>query len=107
MPDKVIYITHPEVIIDPAIPVPQWTLSALGAEARMRLFSRDPMLAAAKSIWCSTQTKAQVGARILSEALNLPVIELEALGENDRIFHRLCRAAAFLGAGGRLLLKPG
>ena len=80
---KVIYITHPEVIIDPAIPVPQWTLSALGAE-RMRLFSRDPALAAAKSIWCSTQTKAQVGAGILSEALSLPVFELEALGENDR-----------------------
>jgi uncharacterized protein YhfF/broad specificity phosphatase PhoE len=80
---SVIYITHPEVVIDPAIPVPQWTLSALGAE-RMRLFSRDPALAAAKSIWCSTQTKAQVGARILGEALNLPVFELEALGENDR-----------------------
>ena len=80
---QVTYITHPEVLIDPAIPVPEWTLSAVGAE-RMRLFSRDPALAGAKSIWCSTQTKAQVGARILSEALSLPVFELEALGENDR-----------------------
>ena len=80
---SVIYITHPEVLIDPDIPVPQWTLSALGAE-RMRLFSCDPALADAKSIWCSTQTKAQVGARILSKALSLPVFELEALGENDR-----------------------
>jgi broad specificity phosphatase PhoE len=79
----VIYITHPEVVIDPHIQVPQWTLSAVGAE-RMRLFSRDPALGGARSVWCSTQTKAQVSARILSEALNLPVLELQELGENDR-----------------------
>jgi uncharacterized protein YhfF/broad specificity phosphatase PhoE len=80
---QVIYITHPEVVIDPDIPVPQWPLSAVGAE-RMRLFSRNPALGGAKCVWCSTQTKAQLGARILGEALNLPVVELQELGENDR-----------------------
>ena len=26
----VVYVTHPQVVIDPAVPIPDWGLSALG-----------------------------------------------------------------------------
>ena len=35
---SLIFITHPEVVIDPARPVPEWPLNATG-RARMERFS--------------------------------------------------------------------
>ncbi len=31
---QILFVTHPEVVIDPAVPVPRWPLSAKG-RARM------------------------------------------------------------------------
>ena len=38
---NVLFLTHPQVAIDPAIPVPDWTLSQLGA-SRMVRFAASP-----------------------------------------------------------------
>ena len=79
----VYFITHPEVVIDPSIPVPQWPLSAQGL-ARMRLLLRQPWVAQVTAVYCSTEQKALDGAALLATHLGLPVSHVADLGENDR-----------------------
>lgn len=83
MARQVHFITHPDVLIDPAVPVPDWPLSGRG-RARMQAALRQPWISGVRSIFCSTERKAIDGAEILAEALGLPVIQLKDLGENDR-----------------------
>jgi broad specificity phosphatase PhoE len=79
----VYFITHPDVPIDPAVPVPDWPLSLLGLD-RMRRALAQPWIADIRAIWCSTERKARDGADILAKHLNLPITACAALGENDR-----------------------
>lgn len=79
----VVFITHPDVLIDPAVPVPDWPLSPRGID-RMRRALALSWIGTIRAIWCSTERKARDGADILAEYLGLPVTELTALGENDR-----------------------
>jgi len=83
MPQTVHFITHPDVAIDPAVPVPEWPLSERG-RTRMRAVLRQPWVADLRAVFCSTERKAIDGATILAGALGLPVIEISELGENDR-----------------------
>ena len=77
------FVTHPDVVIDPAIPVTQWPLAERGRSRMRCLLSKDwmPHIVA---IYCSTEQKAIDGAAVLSEALGIPVHYVAALGENDR-----------------------
>jgi len=77
------FITHPEVVIDPAIPVPQWPLSAEG-KRRMGLMLRQSWVAGIRAIFSSSERKAMDGAEILAGHLALPITVIEELGENDR-----------------------
>ncbi len=77
------FISHPEVVVDPATPVERWSLSPAGVE-RMRAFSQSPVVSGVRSIWCSTETKAIEAADILAGALGLGVGVSQDLGENDR-----------------------
>ena len=77
------FITHPDVVIDPAVPVPEWPLSARG-RARMQRALALPFVASVGSVWCSNERKAVDGAGVLGAHLHLPVSQLAALGENDR-----------------------
>jgi broad specificity phosphatase PhoE len=79
----VVFITHPEVVIDPSVPVPQWPLSERGRE-RMQAFSENPILRGVGAIWSSGERKAMDGAEILAARLGLPYAVDEELGENDR-----------------------
>ena len=74
------FITHPDIVIDPARPVPRWRLSNIGI-ARMRAYAAPPALTA---IWASTEAKAIEAAGLLAAGLGLPVGVDAALGENDR-----------------------
>lgn len=80
---RLIFITHPEVVIDPAIPVPAWPLSKAG-RARMRAFASGPVCQAVSAIWASPETKAQEAAAILAAARGLPVNTDRELAENNR-----------------------
>ncbi|PZR00757.1 MAG: histidine phosphatase family protein [Cereibacter sphaeroides] len=80
---KLIFITHPEVVIDPAVPVPRWQLSDAGV-ARMRVFTASSVVENVTAVWASTETKAIEGAGILAARLGVGVSVDEALGENDR-----------------------
>lgn len=79
----VLFITHAEVAIDPAVPVPAWPLSSTGRE-RHRLFNFSWATAGVRSIYCSGEQKAIDGATILSEAARAVPRIVEALHENDR-----------------------
>jgi len=77
------FITHPEVVIDPKVPVPDWPLSAVGMR-RMRLAAGRPWLAGVRSIFTSTERKATDAAGVLAGKLGISPVALGGLGENDR-----------------------
>ncbi len=79
----VFFVSHPEVVIDPARPVPRWHLSPIGIE-RMRAFAASLDEAPPGSVWASSETKAIEAAGILAGRFGLPVLVREGLGENDR-----------------------
>ena len=77
------FITHPEVIIDPDIPVPDWPLSPVGIR-RMQAAIQRPFVAGVRFVFSSSERKAINAASILAEHLGLKPIVLEGLGETDR-----------------------
>jgi len=80
---NLIFITHPEVAIDPAVPVPHWALSPTG-RSRMEAFARRPIVRTVEAVACSDERKARDGAEILAAHRALPIIVDPELGENDR-----------------------
>jgi len=80
---SLIFLTHPEVAIDPMVPVPQWPLNATGRK-RMERFAQALSGVRLSAIRASTEQKAMDGAAILAEHLDLPYRTSEDLGENDR-----------------------
>jgi broad specificity phosphatase PhoE len=85
MMGHLLFVTHPEVVIDPEQPIPDWPLSDVGRE-RMAQFAEA--LAAGEipvsAVWSSDERKARDGAEIVAARLGLsPRIE-PGLHENDR-----------------------
>ncbi len=78
-----LYITHPQVRIDPKVPVPEWGLSDIGAERARRAFSQ-PWARDLRRIVSSTETKAIETAQYLARASGLEVETVEDMHENDR-----------------------
>jgi broad specificity phosphatase PhoE len=78
-----IFITHPEVVVDPQTPVPCWRLSDKGV-ARMRAFVASPVVGDVTEVWASTETKAIEAAGLLAARFGLPIRLHPSLGENDR-----------------------
>ena len=78
-----LYLTHPQVRIDPAIPVPLWRLSGEG-RARMAVLCDRPWIRRFGRVLSSEETKAWETAEMLGMALGLPVEVRPGLHENDR-----------------------
>lgn len=78
-----LYITHPQVQIDPAVPVPDWGLSAVG-RARAAACAERPWVRQLSRIVSSRERKAVETAEILGNAAGVDVEAHEALHENDR-----------------------
>jgi len=53
----VFFITHPDVAIDPNVPVPDWSLNERG-RARMHAASVQPWLQGVRRIFASSELKA-------------------------------------------------
>jgi broad specificity phosphatase PhoE len=77
------FITHPEIVVDPAKPVPEWSLSNEGIR-RMQNFCVRPDIGSIKSVYSSNETKARESAALLTDALALRVRIVHSLHENDR-----------------------
>ena len=80
---NLIFITHPEVTIDPLIPVERWRLSDDGV-ARMRRFVEGPVVAEVTSVWASTEAKAIEAAGLLAARFGIGIEVASDLGENNR-----------------------
>ena len=77
------YLTHPQVNVDPAIPVPSWGLSEVG-RARTEAVAGTGPLSATTQIVSSRERKAIETAEIIAAKLNVDVELREAMHENDR-----------------------
>jgi broad specificity phosphatase PhoE len=77
------YLTHPQVNIDPAIPVPCWGLSEIG-RTRTEAVGSTRQLSRTTQIISSGERKAIETAEIIAARLNVAVEVREAMHENDR-----------------------
>src|ERR1700722_17895020 len=77
------FITHPEVSIDPSVPVPDWPLSAVGLR-RVELLLERSWILAVRTVFSSAERKATEMARMVAARLGLSLVILDGLGENDR-----------------------
>ncbi|QHQ33674.1 histidine phosphatase family protein [Algicella marina] len=83
MADIVRYLTHPQVRVEPHLPVPEWGLSTEGA-ARITVLAAGDALGATSVIWSSEERKAVESATPLATALACALHTCLDLGENDR-----------------------
>lgn len=79
----VYFVTHPDVLINPALAVADWPLSPRGRERMINALALS-WVGDIRAVWCSKEQKARDGAGILAGHLGLLVTELAELGENDR-----------------------
>lgn len=77
------YVTHPQVRIDAAIPVPEWGLSDIG-RARAVAMLNQPWVGSIRRIVSSAERKAIETGEILARHLGLAVEVRERMHENDR-----------------------
>lgn len=78
-----LYVTHPQVVQDPEVPVPRWGLSAKG-RGRAERFANHAMARAARRIISSNETKALELALALASVSGAAIEAGENFGENDR-----------------------
>jgi len=78
-----LYVTHPQVVQDPAVPVPRWGLSPKGRE-RAERFANHKMAHAARRIISSNETKALELAQAIATISGVRVESGDKFGENDR-----------------------
>lgn len=99
------FITHPEVVIDPAVPVPRWHLSDQGIR-RMRTFAGSTQTRGLTAVWASNETKAIEAAGILAGRAGLPVGVHPGLHENDRSATGFLPPAEFQSVADRFFASP-
>lgn len=77
------YISHAEVVKDPDVPVPRWSLSPVGRR-RVEALADQPWMGSVGRLVSSDETKAVEAATILGQRLGLDVEVRPATGETDR-----------------------
>lgn len=102
---RALYITHPEVVIDPGLPTPQWGLSEVGF-ARARTFTERWPLPQWTTIFASDERKALDLASVLAEATGAEILIDHALSENDRTSTGYLDKARFEAMADRFFADP-
>ena len=103
--DIVRYLTHPQVQIDPGVPVPQWGLSAIG-RARTETVANADWLARTTQIIASGERKAIEAAVIIADQLGLMIEIREAMHENDRSATGFLKPAEFEEVADQFFAQP-
>ncbi len=83
MVQKIRYLSHPQVRVDPARHITDWSLSNLGRR-RVNLLANSGALDGTGTVVSSTETKAIETARPLAEALDCHLEIRDRMHENDR-----------------------
>ncbi len=99
------YLSHPQVVQDPAIPVPQWGLNATG-QARIAALAASGAMQGTQVIYSSTETKAVETAAPLAQALGCPHDQVAEMGENDRSSTGYLPGPAFEAAADAFFANP-
>ena len=99
------YLTHPQVEIDPAVPVPLWGLSTKGRE-RMQALTGRPWVESIRRVIASEERKAMEAARVIAGRLGVDVEAHADLGENDRSSTGFLEPQAFEAAADRFFAEP-
>lgn len=99
------FVTHPNVVIDPAVAITEWPLSARGRE-RMAMCCTLPWVAGLSALYASAERKALDGADMLAAATGLPVRVRADLGENDRAATGYLPPAEFEATADRFFAEP-
>jgi broad specificity phosphatase PhoE len=77
------FISHPEVVIDPSVPVPDWRLSSVGFR-RIELMLGQPWVTSVRAVFSSAERKAMEAAQMVADHLSLSPVVIDGLHENDR-----------------------
>lgn len=102
----VFYLSHPQVVVDAATPVPLWGLSEAGV--RRCFATRDsPALSRVRAVVTSAERKAVETAVIFAEALGLIPTIHPATAENDRSATGFVPEPAFTALADRFFASPG
>jgi broad specificity phosphatase PhoE len=99
------YLTHPQVNIDPAVPVPSWGLSAVGRRRTTEL-ANTMWLSGTTQIVSSAEQKAIETAEIIAGKLNVTVQVREAMHENDRSATGFLAPAKFEALADQFFAQP-
>ena len=100
-----LYLTHPQVSIDPAIPVPQWSLSPVGRLRVVAILDRS-WLAGVRRVVSSDERKAFESAELIAAARGLGVEVISGMGENDRSATGFLEPTAFEAAADEFFAHP-
>jgi broad specificity phosphatase PhoE len=105
MTATLLFITHPEVVVDEATPVTRWSLSEVGRR-RILAFTETGALDAAGAVFSSTEQKALDAAELLAQRIGQSVRSLAELGENDRSSTGYMEKARFEAAADAFFSRP-
>jgi broad specificity phosphatase PhoE len=99
------FITHPQVAIDPSVPVPEWPLSSQGIQ-RVMLMLDQPWIGRVRAVFTSAERKALDTASIVAGHLSLSPVVIADLGENDRSATGYIPKAEFEVVASRFFAHP-
>jgi broad specificity phosphatase PhoE len=99
------YLSHPQVHLDPSIPVPQWGLSEVGRGRVAALLSAG-WLIGTTCIVSSAETKAVETAKPIAAALGLAIVVRPAMHENDRSATGFLPPGEFEATANEFFAKP-
>lgn len=99
------YLTHPQVAVDPEIPVPDWSLSPAG-RARVEALRGKPWLASLRRIVSSRERKAIETAELIGVATGVAVEVRPGMGENDRSSTGFLPPEQFEAAADEFFARP-
>jgi broad specificity phosphatase PhoE len=102
---RVHVVTHPEVRVDPDVPVPEWGLSDAG-RARLAHLLALPWVPLLTRVVSSAERKARETAAALAGATGLPVTVDPDLGENDRSATGFLPPAEFEATADAFFARP-
>ncbi|KIC48804.1 histidine phosphatase family protein [Tateyamaria sp. ANG-S1] len=109
MPKSVLrYLSHPQVQIDPAVEITEWSLNDVG---RARIYALAAVasnrLAGTTAIYSSPERKAREAAEPIAEALGMPVRIADDSYENDRSSTGFLPPAEFEKTADAFFGRPG
>ncbi|MCP8882926.1 histidine phosphatase family protein [Devosia sp. XJ19-1] len=102
---RALYLSHPQVRMDPAVPVPLWGLSAEG-RGRAEAFVGRGVVPVGAMVFSSRETKALELAELVAAAAGTPVFSDHLMGENDRSATGFLPPALFEEHADRFFAQP-